>query len=87
MNALVSKPSDVGVLSFEDALKELETLVHSLEKGGFSLNEAIGAYERGKNLCKHAEKILEEARLRINEITEGPDGALSLTPSPLEKTF
>ncbi len=43
-------------LSFEEALKELEEIVNSLERGDVSLEDAIEAYERGSILKNQCEK-------------------------------
>ena len=55
-------------LSFEDALKELEEIVNSLEKGDISLEEAIKAYERGSELKNDCEKRLKEAKMKVEKI-------------------
>ena len=66
-------PPDVAVMSFEDALAELERIVKELEQGELDLDAAIGAYERGTALRRHCEAKLKEARLRVERITLGPD--------------
>jgi len=58
----------VDSLSFEDALRELEGIVETLEQGRGSLDDAIAAYERGAALKKHCQKKLEEARLKVEKI-------------------
>ena len=45
-----AKAQDVGKLSFEDALAELEQIVRGLEGGQQKLEDAIKAYERGAAL-------------------------------------
>lgn len=55
-------------MSFEDALKELERIVETLERGQGSLDDAIAAYERGAKLKKHCQAKLEEARLKVEKI-------------------
>ena len=57
-------------LSFEEALKELEEIVNSLERGDVSLEDAIEAYERGSMLKNQCEKRLKEAKLRIENIKD-----------------
>ena len=42
--------NDLEKLNFEKAMKELEELVDSLDKGDISLDEAIAAYDRGSQL-------------------------------------
>jgi exodeoxyribonuclease VII small subunit len=68
-------PSDVASLSFEVALKELETIVAKLETGDAALDEAITLYTRGEALRAQCEKRLKDAQARIEKITLGPDGA------------
>lgn len=58
----------VETLSFEDALRELEAIVATLEKGDGSLDDAIAAYERGAALKKHCAAKLDEARLKVEKI-------------------
>ena len=48
-------------MSFEEALKELETIVEKLERGDVSLDDAVMAYERGTELKQHCQKRLDEA--------------------------
>ena len=55
-------------LSFEDALKELETIVEKLERGEVSLDDAVAAYERGAMLKKLCQDRLDEARLKVDKI-------------------
>jgi exodeoxyribonuclease VII small subunit len=77
----VDLPAD---LSFEDALKELEAIVHKLEEGHVSLEEAVQAYERGAVLKDHCDQLLKSARLKIQEIMKTKDGATVLKPSELQ---
>ena len=60
--------SDPETLSLEDALRELERIVETLERGQASLDDAIAAYERGARLKKHCQAKLEEARLKVEKI-------------------
>jgi exodeoxyribonuclease VII small subunit len=69
--------SDFENLSFEDALKELEAVVRSLEDGQGSLDNAISAYEKGIKLKAFCEEKLNAAKLRIEKITAKPDGEIT----------
>ncbi len=60
---------DVGGLSFEEALAELESIVANLEQGKASLDSAISSYERGAALKQHCEAKLREAREKVERIT------------------
>ena len=65
-------------MSFEDAMKELEKLVNSLDKGDVSLDEAITAYDRGSQLKDYCEKKLNEAKMKIETIqSSGKEGLIA----------
>jgi exodeoxyribonuclease VII small subunit len=66
---------DVSKLSFEQALAELEKIVGELESGQAPLERSIEMYERGAALKAHCEKRLEAARLRVEKIVMGAQGA------------
>lgn len=65
---------DVAALSFEDALKRLETIVARLESGDASLDESITLYAEGDRLRQQCEARLAAAQARIEKITLGQDG-------------
>lgn len=71
--------ADVGALSFESALSELETIVAKLESGEAPLQESIAIYERGEALKAHCEAQLKAAETRIEKITLNKDGTPSGT--------
>ncbi len=62
------KNNDLEKLTFEKAMKELEELVDSLDKGDISLDEAISAYDRGSQLKGYCEKKLQEAKMKVDTI-------------------
>jgi exodeoxyribonuclease VII small subunit len=64
----------VGELSFEAALKELETIVSRLEQGEVDLEDSIALYERGTALKAHCEQKLKGAETRLEKIVLSPDG-------------
>jgi exodeoxyribonuclease VII small subunit len=72
--------ADIAQLSFEDALKELETIVDRLEKGDVELEASISIYERGEALRAHCDKLLRSAEARVEKITLDQNG----TPSSIE---
>ncbi len=67
-------------LSFEDALAELEAVVHRLESGAAPLEESIALYARGAELRRHCEDKLKAAEERVSRIVQGPDGAIAVRP-------
>ena len=60
--------NDLEKLTFEEAIKELERLVDSLDKGDVSLDEAIAAYDRGSQLKDYCENKLHEAKMKVETI-------------------
>ena len=68
MNDRTDQNKQTATLSFEDALKELEGIVASLERGEVSLDAAISAFERGTELKTLCQARLEEARMKVEKI-------------------
>lgn len=64
----------ISDMTFEQALRELETVVRKLESGDVPLDESIDLYERGENLRKACQKRLDAAQERIEKIVSGTDG-------------
>ena len=54
---------------FEDALAELETIVHQLEEGQLGLSEALTRYEQGVKHLKRCYQVLQEAERKIEILT------------------
>jgi exodeoxyribonuclease VII small subunit len=79
-SALVNSPSlkkpaaDVGTLSFEAALAELEDIVSRLEQGAVDLEDSIALYERGQALKSHCEAKLKAAEGRLEKLVLGASG-------------
>ena len=61
-------------LSFEDALRRLEEIVRTLEKGEAPLDKSIELYQEGDRLKRHCEARLKSAQARIEQIAFGSDG-------------
>jgi len=66
--------AEVASLSFEAALRELEAIVASLEKGDVDLEDSIALYERGQLLKAHCEAKLKAAEGRLEKIVLGASG-------------
>jgi exodeoxyribonuclease VII small subunit len=69
-----AETSNVEQLSFEDALKRLEEIVRTLEKGEAPLDQSIELYREGDRLKRHCEARLKDAQARIEQIAFGADG-------------
>jgi exodeoxyribonuclease VII small subunit len=60
---------DVGQLTFERAIEELESIVKRLEDGRVPLEESVAIYERGEALKRRCEELLRQAEARVQKIT------------------
>lgn len=73
--------TDIKEMSFERALKELESIVARLERGDVELEESIAIYERGEALKEQCDRLLKQAEAKVEKLTLGADGGpKGLTP-------
>lgn len=66
---------DIAAMSFERALKELESIVGRLERGDVELEESISIYERGEMLKEHCDRLLRQAEAKVEKLTLAADGS------------
>ncbi len=77
----MTDPADIETLTFEEALKRLETIVRELEGGDVALESSIALYAEGDRLRAQCETRLKAAQARIEQIQAAPDGsAASVRP-------
>ena len=81
----VNKHSDIGKMSFEKAMEELETIVADLENGSIELEESIEKYQRGIQLKKHCDQKLKEANMKIDQIEIDKNGNVTEKPFTRKK--
>jgi exodeoxyribonuclease VII small subunit len=62
--------NNINELSFEQAYGELEEIVAKLESGELTLEDSVTLFERGRNLSDHCQTILDQAELRVNQLTD-----------------
>lgn len=53
-------------LSYEAARDELKEVVHKLESGGVPLAESLALWERGEELAKLCELLLDGAQAKVD---------------------
>jgi exodeoxyribonuclease VII small subunit len=58
-------PKKLKTPTFEEAMKELETLVDTLEAGDLSLEESLKSFERGVALTRICQTSLQEAEQKV----------------------
>lgn len=66
--------TDISAMTFERALKELESIVGRLERGDVELEESIAIYERGEALRTHCDRLLRQAEAKVEKITLDSNG-------------
>ena len=64
-----SVDQSISNLGYEDAMKQLESIVDQLESGAISLEDSLKAFERGRALSNHCRGILDNATKRIQTLT------------------
>lgn len=58
-------------LSYEQAFAELEQVIAALEDDRAGLDEAIALFERGQALAQRCGALLDNAELRVRQLTNG----------------
>ena len=71
--------------SFEQTLKRLEEIVHTLEEGELGLSEALERYEEGVKLLRQSYELLQRAERRI-ELLSGVDAEGNPITQPFDDT-
>jgi exodeoxyribonuclease VII small subunit len=66
--------ADIKTMGFEQALKELESIVDRLERGDVELEASIQIYERGEALRAHCDGLLRQAEARVEKISLNQSG-------------
>ena len=62
--------------TFEEALRQLETLAEQIERGEIGLEESISKYEQGMKLVARCRSILNAAEQRVQKLQPaGGEGA------------
>ena len=59
-----------NIKDFESAIKELESIVDTLERGDLPLEQSLQPFERGVQLSRFCHTRLEDAERRIEILTE-----------------
>jgi exodeoxyribonuclease VII small subunit len=68
-------------LTFEDAQRELESIVQRLESGQAPLDEAISLWERGEELYRACVDQLDAAQGKVEELARRAEATRPETPS------
>lgn len=72
-------------MRFEDALKRLEEIVNTLEKGELSLEKSLKIFEEGVKLSRVCNKMLDKAEKKVEMLMQNKNGELETRPFEPEK--
>lgn len=67
--------------SFEKSMNRLEEIVRHMERGDVPLEQALSLFEEGTSLVAFCGKLLDEAELKVLQLSKGADG------NPVETEF
>ena len=82
-SAVKDAPPDAGEgvsLPFEDALKQLEEIVDSMENDELPLETLLAKYEQGTRLARDCQVRLSEAEVKIQQLERKSSGQFVLKP-------
>ena len=80
-----SKGKKKAHVSFEDAVKKLESIVEEMESDELPLDKLLVRYEEGAKLVKACEEQLQSAESRITQLEETLEGKLAARPVTLRE--
>lgn len=72
-----------GAARFEAAYEELRRAIEQLEAGGLGLEDSVRVFERGSELVRVCEQIVDRAELHVQRLASEPAAAFS-EPAPDE---
>ena len=61
-------------MSFEEAVKKLDSIVRQLEKGDAPLSDSLQLFEEGTALIRLCGKQLDQAEQKVAKLKKGPEG-------------
>ena len=62
--------------SFEQALKDLDTIVRSLESGTIALDDSLENFENGIKLIRRCNFLLDNAERKVKKLTRAETGEI-----------
>ena len=67
--------------TFEENMQRLELIVRRMEQGDVPLEESLKLFQEGTELVRKCNALLDNAKLQVQLVVNGPDGA------PVEEDF
>jgi len=66
--------------TFESAMKRLESIVHELESGDLTLDEAMKKFQEGVKLSKLCSNKLDETEKKVSILFKDEEGRIRVEP-------
>ena len=70
------KKKAIDKMCYEEAFMELQSIVETMEGGELPLKDSLALFERGQALSVRCSELLEEAQLKLRQLTEDESGGL-----------
>ena len=61
-------------MNFEQSVQRLDEIVQQMERGDVPLQEALKLFEEGTALVTSCNRLLNDAELKVVQLTKGADG-------------
>lgn len=74
MSVITKRSVAMAEKKFEDAMKELESIVGKLEEGDLPLDESLKIFEKGMELSKFCYQKLNQAEQKLKKLVKKDDG-------------
>ena len=66
--------------TFETAMNRLESIVHELESGDLTLDEALKRFQEGVKLSKFCSNKLDETEKKVSILLKDEEGSVQAEP-------
>ncbi|MDO8526382.1 MAG: exodeoxyribonuclease VII small subunit [Deltaproteobacteria bacterium] len=76
----MTPPPKTETVKFETAVEKLEGIVRKLESGDLTLEESLKSFEEGIGLARVCEKLLQEAKGKVEQLIKKDAGEWKTEP-------
>lgn len=76
--------NEIQNLTYEEAITELDTIINNIENNNVKLTDSISLYEKGTELKKHCENILNTAKLKVDKLQTNNNDVENITTTPFD---
>lgn len=80
MSNASAQSGEAEIMPYEEAMKQLESIVEAMESGGLSLEDMLVRYEDGMKLARLCQARLDEAAVKVEKLEKALGGELTVKP-------